>query len=120
MHRTRAFALVISLILTTVLFAQSTGNISGTVFSSQGAVVGDATVTLVELRRSVKTGADGTFRFDNIRPGHYHVSVESPREGSATGDVEVTAGQTRTVEIMVDRLVHAEEIVVSASVGIAL
>ena len=60
-----------------------TGNISGTVFSSQGAVVGDGTVTLVELRRSVKTGADGTFRFDNIRPGHYHVSVESPREGSA-------------------------------------
>ncbi len=115
MHRIRAFALIIPFVLTAALFGQSTGSISGTVFSSRGAVVGDATVTLVELRRAVKSAADGTFRFDNIRPGHYHISVESPREGSATGDVEVTAGQTRTMEIMVDRLVHAEEIVVSAS-----
>src|SRR5687768_4483021 len=102
MNRTRAFTLLISSVFTAALFAQSTGGISGTVFSSQGAVVGDATVTLVELRRATKSAADGTFRFDNIRPGHYHISVESPREGSATGDVEVTAGQTRTVEIMVD------------------
>lgn len=115
MIRIRAFALAISFFAAAGLLAQSTGSITGTVYSSQAAVVSDATVTLVELRRSVQTTADGTFTFTNLRPGHYHVRAESPREGSATGDIEVAAGEARTLEIVVDRAVHAEEIVVSAS-----
>ena len=114
MNRSRAFAFAIALFFPLAAAAQ-TGSITGTVYSSQAAVVTDATVTVVELRRSVKTSAEGTFRFDNLRPGHYHVRAESPREGSATGDIEVAAGESRTLEIMVDRAVHAEEIVVSAS-----
>ncbi|HUP49937.1 MAG TPA: TonB-dependent receptor [Thermoanaerobaculia bacterium] len=115
MVRHRALALVILLFLTTAAFAQSTGSITGTVYNSQAVVVTDATVTLVELRRSVRVGDDGTFAFTNLRPGHYHVRAESPREGSATGDIEVGAGETRTLEIVVDRAVHAEQIVVTAS-----
>ena len=115
MHRIRAFALGILLFLTNLALAQSTGSIVGTVYNSQGNVVGDATVTLVESRRATKTSPEGTFRFSNLAPGHYHVRIESPREGSATGDIEVAAGQERTLEIVVDRAVHTEEIVVSAS-----
>ena len=117
MYRFRALALVISLFSATVLVAQGTSAISGTVYSSQGEPVTDATVTLVELRRSIAVQPDGTFRFTNLRPGHYHVRAESPREGAATGDIEVAAGETRTLEIVVDRAVHAEQIVVTASPG---
>jgi iron complex outermembrane recepter protein len=109
------FAIPVFLLLSISISAQNTGAISGTVYNSQGVVVDDATVTLVELRRERAVGTDGTFRFDGLRPGHYHVRAESPREGSATGDIEVAAGETRTLEIVVDRAVHAEEIVVSAS-----
>ncbi|HEX6177804.1 MAG TPA: carboxypeptidase regulatory-like domain-containing protein, partial [Thermoanaerobaculia bacterium] len=115
MYRFRALALAILLFLTNLVLAQSTGSIVGTVYNSQGVVVSDATVTLVESRRATKTSAEGTFRFSNLAPGHYHVQIESPREGSATGDIEVAAGQERTLEIVVDRAVHTEEIVVSAS-----
>jgi iron complex outermembrane recepter protein len=95
-------------------FAQS-ATIVGRVFDPQAQPVTDATVTLVELRRSVKTGADGSFRFDNVPPRHYHISAESPRLGSTIGEADVSAGQTRTVEVVIDPLVHAEEIVVTAS-----
>ena len=117
MNRFRALALVIPFFLTTTLVAQSNSTISGTVYSSQGEPVTDATVTLVELRRSIAVQPDGTFRFSNLRAGHYHVLAESPREGAATGDIEVEAGETRTLEIVVDRAVHAEQIVVTASPG---
>jgi iron complex outermembrane receptor protein len=95
-------------------FAQN-ATIVGRVYDPQAQPVGDATVTLVELRRSVKTGADGSFRFENVPPRHYHISAESPRLGSTIGEAEVSAGQTRTVEVVIDPLVHSEEIVVTAS-----
>ncbi|HYK03369.1 MAG TPA: TonB-dependent receptor [Thermoanaerobaculia bacterium] len=95
-------------------FAQN-ATIVGRVYDPQAQPVGDATVTLVELRRSVKTGADGSFRFENVPPRHYHISAESPRLGSMIGEADVAAGQTRTVDVVIDPLVHTEEIVVTAS-----
>lgn len=94
---------------------QRTATITGTVYDPQAQRVGDATVTLVELRRSVATAADGTFRFDDVPARHYHVRAESPRLGFTVGEADVKAGETRTVEIVIDPLVHAEEIVVTAS-----
>lgn len=106
-------ALFVVLSFSTVAFAQM-ATISGTVYSSDAQPVPDAEVTLVELRRSVKTGADGTYRFNNVPPGHYHVRAESRRFGIALGEADVAAGQNRTVEIVVDPAMHAEEIVVTA------
>ena len=95
-------------------FAQN-ATIVGRVFDPQAQPVTDATVTLIELRRSTRTGPDGSFRFDNVPPRHYHLMAESPRLGNTVGEAEVTAGQTRTVEVVIDPLVHTEEIVVTAS-----
>ncbi len=97
------------------VFAQRTATVVGKVYDPQAQPVAGATVTLVELRRSVITGADGSFRFDNVPPRHYHVRAESPRLGFTLGEADVQAGETRTVEIVIDPLVHAEEIVVTAS-----
>jgi iron complex outermembrane receptor protein len=95
-------------------FAQN-ATIVGRVYDPQAQPVNDATVTLVELRRAVKTDANGAFRFENVPPRHYHLRAESPRLGSTVGEADVVAGQTRNVEVVIDPLVHSEEIVVTAS-----
>lgn len=100
--------------ITLPLFAQ-TATIVGRVYDPQAQPVAGATVTLVEARQSVVTSADGSFRFDAVRPRHYHLRAESPRLGVTVGEAEVGPGETRTVEVVIDPLVHAEEIVVTAS-----
>jgi len=111
----RAFVLFAITLLAAAASAQRTATVVGTVYDPQAQPVADATVTLVELRRSVATAADGTFRFEAVPPRHYHVRAESPRLGFTLGEADVEAGETRTVEIVIDPLVHAEEIVVTAS-----
>lgn len=110
----RAAATLGALFLAVTLFAQSTATITGRVITTDNAPVTDASVTLLELRRTVKAGADGSFRFDAVPAGHYHLHAESARIGNAVGDAELAAGQTLNVEIVMDPAVHYEEIVVSA------
>jgi iron complex outermembrane recepter protein len=110
----RTLALFFSTLIAAAALAQATATITGTVKTTDGTAVSDAVVTLVDTRRSVRTGADGSFRIENVPPGHYHVLAESQRSGSAVGEAEIAAGQTRTVEIVLDPAVHAEEIVVTA------
>lgn len=110
----RVFVAVLFVLAASSATAQ-TATVVGRVYDPQANPVADATVTLVELRRSVKTAADGSFRFDNVPPRHYHLRAESPRLGHAVGEADVRAGETRTVEVVIDPLVHTEEIVVTAS-----
>lgn len=108
----------IALIFTaSVSLAQSpaTATITGRVTAAHGEAVTDATVTLVELRRSVKVNADGSYRFENIPAGHYHVLADSKRFGQTVGEADVDAGATREVVIVLDPAVHSEAIVVTAS-----
>lgn len=109
-------ALFLSLFFLSALSALAqNATITGRVYDPQAQPVANATVTIVELRRSVTTAADGSFRFENVPPRHYHIRAESPRLGSTVGEAEVRAGETRLVEVVIDPLVHSEEIVVTAS-----
>ena len=110
----RVFLITAFLFASLSAFAQN-ATITGKVYDPQANPVADATVTIVELRRSVTTGEDGTFRFNDVPPRHYHIRAESPRLGSTIGEAEVRAGETRLVEVVIDPLVHTEEIVVTAS-----
>jgi iron complex outermembrane receptor protein len=103
-----------ALLFATTLFAQNTAVITGRVITADNKPVSDATVTLLELRRTVKVTSDGSFRFDALPAGHYHLHAESTRIGNSVGDAELAAGQTLAVEIVMDPAVHYEEIVVSA------
>lgn len=115
-RRARRAVIAFALFLLAVpSFAQVPATIAGTVYDSQGQPAPDTTVTLVELRRSVKTGADGTYRFENVPPRHYHIQAENRQLGTAVGEADVASGATRTVEIVIDATVHSEEIVVTAS-----
>ncbi|HEY0141990.1 MAG TPA: TonB-dependent receptor [Thermoanaerobaculia bacterium] len=120
-HFARLACAVAMILIAGVTLAQTpnastnSATITGRVTAAHGAAVTDATVTLVELRRSVRVGADGAFRFENIPAGHYHVLADSNRFGSTVGEAEVAAGGTRAVEIVLDPAVHSEAIVVTAS-----
>ena len=47
-----------------------------------------ALVVIDELRREVRAGDDGAYRFENVPPGQYHVGVRA--EGYSTRRTEVT------------------------------
>ncbi|HYI09566.1 MAG TPA: TonB-dependent receptor [Thermoanaerobaculia bacterium] len=110
------FLLFISSI-TAPLVAQATGSISGRVTSAAGRAVARATVTLVETNQTKTTDAEGTFRFENLLAGTYHVAVEAERLGASVAEVEVAAGQAAQMAVIVDQAVHREEIVVTATPG---
>jgi iron complex outermembrane receptor protein len=69
-----------------------------------------AAVVLEELKREVRTGEDGTYRFDDIPPGNYHVSVRA--EGYSTRRTEVTVtDQGATLDLVVELDLHFAEVV---------
>lgn len=113
------FRLIFAFVLTlsgTALAQTGSARITGRVFDASGNPVTDATVTVVELRRSVRVDAGGSFAFENIPSRHYHIVAESPRLGRASGEADLTGVSSRVVEIVIDPAVHAEEIVVTAGV----
>ncbi len=105
----------LSLVLATILNAQETGSISGTVLAEDGTPVDDALVTLVDLRRQSSVDTKGAFRFDGLPPGAYLIQVESDRYGSLVERYEVKAGQTTQIEIDMGRHHHSDAIVVTGS-----
>lgn len=60
---------------------QTTGTISGTVTDEKGAVIPNATVTARNVDRNIsrtlQTGSEGTYRFENLPVGPYEVTVEA-------------------------------------------
>jgi hypothetical protein len=94
------FALVAS-----VLSAQTitTGEVTGSVADSTGALVPAATVVLKSLdtgeTRSVQSNAAGVYRFTFIKPGDYQISATSAGLKSDTGRVTAALGQVQSVDL---------------------
>lgn len=90
--------------LTTSVKAQTTfGSIAGTVTDTSGAVIPQAKVTLTNLgtteQRTQTTGSQGFYRFVNLLPGQYEVSVD--KQGFKHFDrkgVGLEVGQTVTID----------------------
>ena len=66
-------AMVLSVLALGATAAAQGGFIAGKVTRDNGDPMGGATVMVEELKRETRTGADGTYRFDNVPPGTYHV-----------------------------------------------
>ncbi len=91
-----------------------TGSIRGTVTGAAGPIAG-ATVRVLELDRTGRTGADGGFLFPDVRSGTYTVFVRVIGYASRTIPLRLDA---ETVDLTVrlrESAIEAEEIVVSAS-----
>lgn len=84
--------------------------LSGTVTRAGSALpMQGALVQLEELRLDTQTGADGTYRFDNVPPGLYHVTVIA--EGFITRRTQVrVANEAKTHDVTVEYDLHFAEV----------
>lgn len=112
--------ILVSLIMAAPLLTQSiTGIIVGSVKDPSALPVAGALVTLIQTQtnatRDAKTDSQGDFRFTNLVPGSYRISVKadgfkvaertelklSPAETLPVGDVTLTVGSvTETVSVV--------------------
>lgn len=111
-------AALVAMVAAAVGTADELAVLEGVVLSAGGDPVPQAEVELVELRSTTLSDQEGRFRFDGLPPGDYLLSVSSRAAGAAVQRVEVAAGQTVTVTMALDKLVHAHRITVTAA-GVA-
>ena len=89
--------------------AQQTAVLEGRLVNSlSGDPIGAATVVIDEVKREAVSGSDGTFRFDNLAPGTYHVWVRTA--GYSPRRMEVTVPAAAGLEIHVDPELHFQEV----------
>jgi len=98
------FIFSLSIFVTTGLFAQSTGNITGTVSDSTGAAIPDAAVTVASpdtgLTRVVQTNASGNFAFPDLPIGAYTLQITKPGfETQKRSATQLLTGQTVGLDI---------------------
>jgi iron complex outermembrane receptor protein len=91
--------------------AQDTAALQGRLLNSlSGEAIAGATVVIEELRRETISGPDGTFRFDNLAPGSYHLVVRTTGYSSRRTEVTVTAAAGSPIEVPVDPDLHFQEV----------
>jgi iron complex outermembrane receptor protein len=92
------------------LAAQAGTQVSGRLINSlSGDPIPGATITIEELTREVMSGPDGTFTFDNVPPGVYHLAVHAQGYSSRRTEVVAAAGG-KPIDLTVDPELHFEEV----------
>ena len=110
--RTRGVVWAGMLVLASVSWAaaQVAGRVSGQLTDAVSLKAVQAPVTIEELRKETRAGADGTFGIEGVPPGTYHLII------AATGFVpqrrEITVGPTELkVDAALDPELHYTEVV---------
>lgn len=79
------------------------GTVGGTVTDATGAVVAGAVVAIENrvtgYKRTTNTDADGTFRFDNIPPNKYGLTVSAQGFGGVQQSVDVRSSVPQSLKI---------------------
>jgi outer membrane receptor protein involved in Fe transport len=110
------------LLMSSVSYAQiRTGNVTGTVTDAEREILPGATVELtgeklMGVTRSVVTNEKGKFRFPNLMPGEYEITVTM--QGFQTAkrtELKVIAGGTVTVDVSLKLATLEESITISAA-----
>jgi len=82
----------------------TTGDVTGTVTDSTGAVVPGATVTIRDLAtnevRDSITNGEGRYRFTFLKPGRYSVSAASSGMKTGTAELGLLVGQEPAVDLV--------------------
>jgi iron complex outermembrane receptor protein len=97
--------------------AQSSGGtLKGTVtLAANGDPLHKASVMIVQLRRSVETGEDGAFEFQNVPPGTYDVTAHTAALTDERQSVTIVAGQTATADFSLRLAAVREQVTVTAA-----
>jgi len=89
-----------------VTFAQgSAGTVRGDVKDPNGAVVPNATVTLVSERgaeRKATTSSSGTYTFTSVDPGQYTIRVEGPGFKTSEQQFSLAPNETRGLDVALE------------------
>jgi len=117
MGRIAPLLLLISLITTSVLQAQSTGTIEGQVIEKQTMeALAGVNVVLSETSYGTATNADGNYQISDIPAGTYTLRATFLGFQEFTTAVQVEAGQTLTLDIELgETIFRSEELVVTGS-----
>src|SRR5690349_4364589 len=95
-------ALVLATLFALPAFAQSTGQVAGTVKDETGAALPGANVTVTNdatgASQSTVAGADGSYSVSGLAAGSYTVEVRLRGFGTSKHKVEVAAGGTGTAD----------------------
>ena len=99
------------------LWAQSSGRIVGTVSMKEtGGPLHGANILVVELGRSTLSEDDGSYEFDNIPPGRYHVIAHlDSLFTEAAKVVTVEAGGEGTADFLLELTSQRYEITVTSA-----
>jgi hypothetical protein len=114
-------AMAILWVSSATVFGQVTvGNITGTVTTPDGAVVGSANVTVTNngtnVSRRVTTDSKGDYEAADLNPGTYTVEVEAPGFGKFR-NTEVVVASQQTVRIDIRLNVHGLNSTVTVTAG---
>lgn len=100
----------------------SSGNISGVVKDATGAVVGGADVSLANSQQVVlsdtKTDEQGRFVFSEIAPGSYVLMVARSDFSARREVVQVSAGKTTTLDLLLQVNPLSEQVTVTSEAGL--
>jgi TonB-linked SusC/RagA family outer membrane protein len=117
MRRTAFVSILAALFASGPLIAQ-TGQIAGTVISSDGArPLSGATVSVAGASQRAVTGPDGRYSLDRVGAGTYQVTASVLGHAPATRSVTVTAGQTATANFTLQATAVALQSVVAIGYG---
>ncbi len=99
-----------------VLYGALTGNVT----DPSGAAVPDAQVEALNMATGVSrratTDSGGIYRFTELLPGTYKVTVSAPNFGtSVTENVSIEANNTRRVDVQLQLKAQTESVTVSAA-----
>jgi len=98
-------------------------SIEGRVLDPEGLVVTGARVTLLLGLTPVderETNADGHYSFEKLSGGSYRLTANSPGFSALSTALEIQAGESRIIDLMLKISTAEERVVVSASLGGAL
>ena len=109
--RARWFALLASfLIAVPAAMAQTGVPVKGLLLNSVTGAPVAGTIVIDELKREVTSAPDGTFTFEDVPPGNYHLSVRAEKYRGARTEVKVAAGAP-ALTLTIDPEIHYEEVV---------
>jgi iron complex outermembrane recepter protein len=104
-----AFVIVL-LALPAALGAQTGVTVRGLLLNSVTAAPVQGTVVIDELKRETTAAPDGTFIFENVPPGNYHLTVRAEKFRAGRSELRVVQN-TPDVTLTIDPEVHYEEVV---------
>ena len=122
----RSLVIVLTLAIGFSVLGQSltAGTVSGTVTDPNNAVVPNATVTIENAvtgyKRTVNTGTDGAFRFDNVPLNNYVYSASASGFSAARGGINVRTSVPITLTIPLAVSTATETVTVTTNAGDAL